>query len=315
LAESATGLSTHVSATHRAEVAQLNNVHDLLRWCVTKLQQAEVFFGHGTDNALDEARVLVSFALALDYSQLDWFKTAQLTSAEREQIADLLSVRIQERKPAAYLTQQAWFCGLPFYVDERVLVPRSPIGELIENQFAPWLSHTPERILDLCTGSACIAIACAYAFPDAEVDALDISADALAVAEQNVMQHQLEDRVFPMASDLYSTVKGVRYDLIVTNPPYVDAEDMDDLPDEFRHEPELGLAAGEDGLSLVETILREAPDQLTEQGILICEVGNSMIALAEKYPQVPFTWLDFERGGDGVFLLTYAELKAHQDEF
>lgn len=312
---SADQIATKHATKTNAEVEQLSSIHDMLRWCVTRLQQAEVFFGHGTDNALDEARVLVSYALALDYGQLDWFKSAQLTLAERQQIATLLATRIEDRKPAAYLTQQAWFCGLPFYVDERVLVPRSPIGELIEAQFAPWLSGEPKRILDLCTGSACIAIACAYAFPDAEVDALDISADALAVAEQNVMQHQLEDRVFPMASDLYSTVKGVRYDLIVTNPPYVDAEDMDDLPDEFRHEPELGLAAGEDGLSLVETILREAPDQLTEQGILICEVGNSMLALAEKYPQVPFTWLDFDRGGDGVFLLTYAELKAHQDEF
>ncbi|MEX1222028.1 MAG: 50S ribosomal protein L3 N(5)-glutamine methyltransferase [Idiomarina sp.] len=296
-------------------VADLRSVEDLLRFCVSALQQAEVFYGHGTDNALDEARVLVSHALSLDYAQLKAFRASRLTRSERQSILALLAERIESRKPAAYITNQAWFCQLPFYVDYRVLVPRSPIGELIEKQFTPWLHSSPERILDLCTGSGCIAIACAYAFPDAEVDALDISTDALAVAEHNVSEHDLEDRVFPMQSDLYSTIEGVKYDLIVTNPPYVDAEDMADLPDEFRHEPELGLAAGDDGLDLVRTILREAPEHLTEQGILICEVGNSMLALAETFPQVPFTWLEFERGGDGVFLLNYQDLVTHHDLF
>lgn len=298
-----------------AAAEQLGSLDDVLRFCVTQLQQAEVFFGHGTDNALDEARVLASHVLALDYQQLTEFGHCRLTLLERTAMLELLATRISERVPAAYLTNQAYFCNLPFYVDERVLVPRSPIGELIEQQFAPWLTTTPTRILDLCTGSGCIAIACAYAFPDAEVDALDISTDALAVAEQNIDAHDLSDRVFPMQSDLYGTVAGARYDIIVTNPPYVDAEDMAGLPDEFHHEPELGLAAGDDGLDLVVTILREAPDHLTDDGILICEVGNSMLALAEKYPQVPFTWLEFERGGDGVFLLTCAQLKAHQGDF
>lgn len=177
------------------------------------------------------------------------------------------------------------------------------------------MTQSPQHILDLCTGSACIAIACAYAFPEAEVDALDISPDALAVAEENIAVHQLEHRVFPMVSDLYSAVPEQRYDLIVTNPPYVDAEDMADLPAEFQHEPELGLAAGDDGLDLVRTILREAPQHLTEHGILICEVGNSMVHMMELYPEVPFTWLSFERGGDGVFLLTRQELLEHQASF
>ncbi|MDN7123501.1 50S ribosomal protein L3 N(5)-glutamine methyltransferase [Pseudidiomarina sp. 1APP75-32.1] len=294
---------------------ELSTVEDYWRWGVSSLQQAEVFFGHGTDNATSETLVLLAHVLHLDLAQVNEFRGAKITSGEQKQFVDLLQQRIKERKPAAYLTGEAWFAGLPFKVDERVLVPRSPIAELIEQEFQPWLADAPQHILDLCTGSGCIAIACAYAFPEAEVDALDISTDALAVAEENIAFHQLEHRVFPMQSDLYSAVQGQRYDLIVTNPPYVDAEDMADLPAEFHHEPELGLAAGDDGLDLVRTILREAPDHLTEQGILICEVGNSMVHLAELYPDVPFTWLSFERGGDGVFLLTRHELLEHQSKF
>ncbi|MFC0444635.1 50S ribosomal protein L3 N(5)-glutamine methyltransferase [Pseudidiomarina halophila] len=296
-------------------IHELVSVEDYWRWGISSLQRADVFFGHGTDNAASETLVLLAHVVHLDIAQLDEFRGARLTLSEREAFVKLVQRRIEERKPAAYLTGEAWFAGLPFKVDERVLVPRSPIAELIEQEFQPWLAEAPQHILDLCTGSACIAIACAYAFPEAEVDALDISTDALAVAEENIAFHQLEHRVFPMQSDLYSAVAGQRYDLIVTNPPYVDAEDMADLPAEFHHEPELGLAAGDDGLDLVRTILREAPDHLTEQGILICEVGNSMVHLAELYPDVPFTWLSFERGGDGVFLLTRHELLEHQSKF
>lgn len=298
-----------------ADIEQLTTIEDFWRWGITCMHEAEVFFGHGTDNADTETQVLLAHVLHLDLAQLDRFRSAVMTESERARFVDFVQQRIKARKPAAYLTGEAWFAGLPFKVDERVLIPRSPIAELIENEFQPWLSEPPRHILDLCTGSACIAIACAYAFPDAEVDALDISPEALAVAEENIAAHQLDHRVFPMVSDLYSAVPEQRYDLIVTNPPYVDAEDMADLPAEFHHEPELGLAAGEDGLDLVRTILREAPDHLTEHGILICEVGNSMVHMMELYPDVPFTWLSFERGGDGVFLLTRQELLEHQASF
>lgn len=296
-------------------VTNLRSILDHLRWGVTTLQGADVFFGHGTDNAYSEAKLLLSHTLELDFEQLEHFRDAALTQAEQARFVELIEERIQSRKPAAYLIGKAWFAGLPFIVDERVLVPRSPIAELIEKAFEPWLAPPVERILDLCTGSGCIAIACAYAFPEAEVDALDISPEALAVAEQNIELHQLEGRVIPLLSDLYETVRGERYDLIVTNPPYVDADDMADLPAEFHHEPELGLAAGEDGLELVRTILREAPDHLTEHGVLVCEVGNSILALQEAFPQVPFEWVEFAFGGDGVFVLSRATLLKHQYEF
>lgn len=279
------------------------------------MQAADIYFGHGTDNALSESQLLLGHVTQLDFKQLEHFQTARLQDNEWQHFYQLVQQRIDERKPAAYLIGQAWFAGLPFVVDERVLVPRSPIAELIDKRFSPWLNHEPTRILDLCTGSACIAIACAYAFPDAEVDALDLSVDALAVAEQNIAMHDLEHRVIPIQSNLYDAIPKQKYDLIVTNPPYVDAEDMADLPDEFRHEPELGLAAGDDGLDLVRTILREAPDHLTENGWLICEVGNSMVALAEEFPEVPFEWVQFELGGDGVFVLSYHDLMTHRERF
>lgn len=279
------------------------------------MQAADIYFGHGTDNAYSEAQLLLGHVTQLNFSQLDQFQSARLQDSEWQHFTKLVQQRIDERKPAAYLIGQAWFAGLPFVVDERVLVPRSPIAELIEQRFSPWLTDAPTRILDLCTGSGCIAIACAYAFEEAEVDALDLSLDALAVAEQNIAMHDLEHRVIPIQSNLYDAIPKQRYDLIVTNPPYVDAEDMADLPDEFHHEPELGLAAGDDGLDLVRTILREAPDHLTENGWLVCEVGNSMVALAEEFPEVPFEWVRFEHGGDGVFVLSYQDLIKYHQQF
>ncbi|MDK9420161.1 50S ribosomal protein L3 N(5)-glutamine methyltransferase [Pectobacterium carotovorum] len=295
-------------------VSELHTIQDMLRWAVSRFNAANVYYGHGTDNPWDEAIQLVLPSLYLPLDIPEDMYTSRLITSERQRIVERVIRRVNERIPVAYLTNKAWFCGLEFYVDERVLVPRSPIGELINNYFDEQLPKTPSHILDLCTGSGCIAIACAQAFPEAEVDAVDISSEALAVTEQNIQQHGLEYRVTPIRSDLFRDLPAIRYDLIVTNPPYVDEEDMFDLPQEFRFEPELGLAAGNDGLDLVRRILACAPDYLSDDGVLICEVGNSMVHLIDQYPDIPFTWLEFDNGGDGVFMLTQSQLvdcKAH----
>ncbi|MFW5406176.1 50S ribosomal protein L3 N(5)-glutamine methyltransferase [Pectobacterium brasiliense] len=295
-------------------VSELHTIQDMLRWAVSRFNAANVYYGHGTDNPWDEAIQLVLPSLYLPLDIPEDMYTSRLITSERQRIVERVIRRVNERIPVAYLTNKAWFCGLEFYVDERVLVPRSPIGELINNYFDEQLPKTPNHILDLCTGSGCIAIACAQAFPEAEVDAVDISSEALAVTEQNIQQHGLEYRVTPIRSDLFRGLPAIRYDLIVTNPPYVDEEDMSDLPQEFRFEPELGLAAGNDGLDLVRRILACAPDYLSDDGVLICEVGNSMVHLIDQYPDIPFTWLEFDNGGDGVFMLTQSQLvdcKAH----
>lgn len=289
-------------------VSELHTIQDMLRWAVSRFNAANVYYGHGTDNPWDEAIQLVLPSLYLPLDIPEDMYTSRLITSERQRIVERVIRRVNERIPVAYLTNKAWFCGLEFYVDERVLVPRSPIGELINNYFDEQLPKTPNHILDLCTGSGCIAIACAQAFPEAEVDAVDISSDALAVTEQNIQQHGLEYRVTPIRSDLFRDLPAIRYDLIVTNPPYVDEEDMFDLPQEFRFEPELGLAAGNDGLDLVRRILACAPDYLSDDGVLICEVGNSMVHLIDQYPGIPFTWLEFDNGGDGVFMLTQSQL-------
>lgn len=280
----------------------------MLRWTVSRFNAANIFYGHGTDNPWDEAVQLVFPSLFLPLDIPEDIRSSRLTSSERHRIVERVIRRVNERIPVAYLTNKAWFCGMEYYVDERVLVPRSPIGELIENRFDGLIHHQPNHILDMCTGSGCIAIACAYAFPDAEVDAVDISNDVLAVTEHNIQQHGMEHQVTPIRSDLFRDLPPIKYDLIVTNPPYVDAEDMADLPQEFRFEPELGLAAGSDGLKLARRILACAPDFLQDDGVLICEVGNSMVHLMDQYPDVPFTWLEFEKGGDGVFMLTKQQL-------
>ncbi|ENH3591172.1 50S ribosomal protein L3 N(5)-glutamine methyltransferase [Salmonella enterica subsp. enterica serovar Bareilly] len=296
-------------------VSELHTIQDMLRWAVSRFSVANIWYGHGTDNPWDEAVQLVLPSLYLPLDIPEDMRTARLTSSEKHRIVERVIRRINERIPVAYLTNKAWFCGHEFYVDERVLVPRSPIGELINNHFAGLISQQPKYILDMCTGSGCIAIACAYAFPDAEVDAVDISPDALAVAEHNIEEHGLIHHVTPIRSDLFRDLPKVQYDLIVTNPPYVDAEDMSDLPNEYRHEPELGLASGTDGLKLTRRILGNAPDYLSDDGVLICEVGNSMVHLMEQYPDVPFTWLEFDNGGDGVFMLTKAQLLAAREHF
>ncbi|OEF23689.1 50S ribosomal protein L3 N(5)-glutamine methyltransferase [Vibrio rumoiensis] len=296
-------------------VSELHTLQDMIRWTVSRFNAAGLFYGHGTDNSWDEAVQLILPTLYLPIDVPPHVLNSRLITSERLRIVERVIKRINERTPTAYLTNKAWFCGLEFYVDERVLVPRSPIGELIQQQFQPWLIEEPTRIMDLCTGSGCIAIACAYAFEGAEVDAVDISLDALQVAERNIHDHGLEQQVFPLRSDLFNDIPEDKYHIIVTNPPYVDQDDMDSLPEEFKHEPELGLAAGSDGLKLMRRILADAPDYLADNGILICEVGNSMVHVMDQYPHIPFTWLEFENGGHGVFLLTREQLIEHADEF
>lgn len=296
--------------------AQLHTILDFVRWGASRFNEAGLYFGHGTDNAVDEALFLVLHALHMTPAPAPELYHARLTEAERERVLALFKRRIVERLPAPYLTHEAWFGGMSFYVDERVLVPRSPFAELIEGRFAPWVDEARiEKILDLCTGSGCIAIACATAFPWAEVDAADVSPEALEVANINIERHQLQDQVRAVESDLFAGLKGKCYDLIVSNPPYVDAEDMAAMPEEFRREPALGLAAGEDGLDRVLQILCQAPNHLNRDGVLVVEVGNSEEALVSRFPEVPFVWLEFERGGHGVFLLQAETLREYQALF
>lgn len=301
------------SALVTEAVTELETINDWLRWTTSQFSASGIFFGHGSDNAWDEAVQLVLPALSLPIDAPKEMVTAKLTSTEKQLLAELVVERVNNRVPVSYLTNQAFFAGMPFYVDERVLVPRSPFAELINKRFAPWLNADTEvsRILDMCTGSACIAIALAQEFDSAQVDAVDISFDALEVADINITDYQLNDRVYPIQSDVFSGVPDQKYDLIVANPPYVDEEDMSDLPDEFRHEPELGLASGFDGLDVTRTILKEANEHLTDNGLLFVEVGNSMVHMDALFPEVPFEWIEFERGGLGVFVLTKAQLAAH----
>lgn len=305
--------STPSSNRFEQACTELSSIRDFLRWAASEFLAAKLFYGHGTDNPWDEAEQLVLHALHMAPPLADEWLDARLTSDERIRVVSNIQRRIEERIPAAYITGQAWFTGLPFVVDERVLVPRSPLAELIEKGFTPWLVAEPREILDLCTGSGCIGIACAYQFPDANVQLSDISFDALAVAEDNIVQHGLTERVFALQSDLFDNLQGQTFDLIVSNPPYVDADDMASLPDEFHAEPELGLASGNDGLDFTRRLLAEAADYLTENGLLVVEVGNSWPALAEAYPALPFVWVEFERGGHGVFVLTAQDLRTARE--
>jgi len=297
-------------------VKELKTIRDMLRFAITQFNAAELYFGHGTDNAWDEAFALIIRALHLPFEDNSLLLDARLTIQERQTLLELIKKRVEDRIPVPYLIQEAWFAGLPFYVDERVLIPRSPIAELIEQQFTPWIDPAQVgAILDLCTGSGCIAIACAAAFPEAEVDAVDLSKNALAVAEYNVGKHQLEQQIKLYDSDLFSALPAKRYDIIVSNPPYVADAEMQVLPAEYRHEPEFALTAADEGLAIACKILQQAADYLSENGILIVEVGNSEQALVARFPEVPFMWLDFERGGQGVFLLTAEQLRQYQAYF
>ncbi|HHL45866.1 MAG TPA: 50S ribosomal protein L3 N(5)-glutamine methyltransferase [Gammaproteobacteria bacterium] len=292
-----------------ADTDQLQTVRDFIRLGASLFNRAGLHFGHGTDNALDEAVWLVLHALHLPPDLPVEYFDARLTGAEKRAVMALFQRRVEERLPVPYLINSAWFAGLEFHVDERVLIPRSPIAELIEQGFSPWIEpDRGNRVLDLCTGGGCIAVACAMAFPQAAVDASDLSTAALEVAEINVERHHLQEQLELVHSDLFENLQGRRYDIIVSNPPYVDGRDMAALPAEFRHEPELALAAGDDGLDIVRRILEQASQHLNPGGILVVEVGNSEQALVDAFPELPFVWLEFERGGDGVFLLTREQL-------
>ncbi|MDT8387993.1 MAG: 50S ribosomal protein L3 N(5)-glutamine methyltransferase [Thiogranum sp.] len=289
---------------------ELQTLRDLVRWGASRFREAGLTFGHGTDNAFDESLVLIAHVLHLPTGFPEHYLDARVTAEERAQVLDIIATRIETRKPAAYLTHEAWFAGMPFYVDETVLVPRSPLAEWIERGFEPWLQpERVEQVLDLCTGSGCIAVACAVNFENAHVDAVDISDAAVAVAQRNVEQHGLQDWVTVVKSDLFEALPAQRYQLIISNPPYVSEEEMAQLPAEYRHEPEIGLAAGSSGLDVVVRILAQAGDYLAPDGILVVEVGNSEEMLAECFPDVPFLWLEFERGGQGVFLLEAQQLE------
>jgi len=286
------------------------NVEKLIHTIAERFEEAELSYGHGTDNPLDESAWLVFATLQLSHDDAPAVYQAEVDDEQISTAMDLAERRVVERVPLAYLINQAFFAGHEFYVDERVLVPRSPFAELIHARFSPWLTAGAVRTAaDLGTGSGCIAIAIAHAFPDASVDAVDISPDALDVTAINIERHALADRVTPVQSDFFAALAGKQYDLIVSNPPYVDRQDMESMPDEYHHEPELGLAAGDDGLESVHKILRDASRFLTDNGILVCEVGNSQPALEAAYPDTAFVWLEFSEGGAGVFLTTKDDLE------
>lgn len=290
--------------------SDLFTLRDFIRYATSSFNAAQLYYGHGTDNAWDEAVALVFHTVHLPHTTPASVLDARLTQEEKNTLLNLIQQRIEKRIPVPYLTHEAWFGELAFYVDERVLIPRSPIAELIEAEFKPWIDpDRVESILDLCTGSGCIAIACAKAFPEAAIDASDISKDALAVAKINVLRHNVEEQVQLFESNLFDQLPAKQYDIIVSNPPYVSTQEMFELPQEYRHEPELGLVSGTEGIDAAIRILTRAKEYLKPEGILVVEVGNSEYALAEKFAAIPFTWLEFERGGGGVFMLTKEQLE------
>ncbi|MFZ0218776.1 MAG: 50S ribosomal protein L3 N(5)-glutamine methyltransferase [Candidatus Aquirickettsiella sp.] len=300
----------------KAALLEFRHLQDILRWGYTQFNKADLYYGHGTDNVWDEILYLVLSTLKLGSHLNPCFLGASLTLAERRLLIENIRQRVEDRIPTAYLVNEARFAGLSFYVDARVLIPRSPLAELIQLEFSPWIEDSKRinTILDIGTGSGCIAIACAYAFPEARVDAVDNSKDALAVAAINVATHKLQGQINLIQSDLFQNLNSRLYDIIISNPPYVDAEDFASLPVEYQHEPAVALAAGKDGLDFVVQILRQAKKYLKEKGILIVEVGNSKRALVQRYPQIPFFWLEFEQGEAEIFLLTQEQLTRYEKE-
>lgn len=293
-----------------------NTIRAWVEWAEHAFTDVGLYYGHGTDNPVDEAVYLISYALKTDFDFTGYEVDQVLTEQDNLAIHEILQQRIETRKPAAYLVKEAWFAGYPFYVNENVLVPRSPLAELIANQFSPWIeAEKVKSILDIGTGSGCIAIACALYMPDVTVDAVDIDDEALRITGKNIARHHLQNRVTAIKSDLLDQVPVKQYDIIVSNPPYVSEEEYDGLPQEFHQEPKLGLTAGSDGLDCVRRILRDVTPYLSSQGILIIEVGNSQFALEQAYPQIPFTWLEFEYGGSGVFMLDKQQIEQYKQVF
>ena len=289
---------------------ELETLRDWLRFAVTRFGETKIAFGHGTTNAYDEAAYLLLHALSLPIDRLEPFLDARLTRAERATLATLLARRIDERIPAPYLTGEAWLGDFRFHVDKRVVIPRSLIAELLPDGLAPYVGsgEAIRSALDLCTGSACLAILLAHAFPSADVDAADLSADALAVAEQNVAEYELGDRIKLIRSDLFNSLSGKTYDLIVSNPPYVTTTAMRSLPPEFRHEPELALSGGDDGMDVVRSIIDAVPRHLNAHGVLVVEVGSGKAAVEAAFPRLPFVWLTTRSSAAAVFLLTRDDL-------
>lgn len=294
----------------KSPLKEMHTILDILRWSSSQFNASPIFYGHGTNNFWDETLHLILPSLNLPINISTQIYQARLTSKERAKIIKLVNYRIKKRMPVPYLTYQAWFCGLKFYVDQRVFIPRSPIGELIISYFQNLLPyyHYPYRILDIGTGSGCIAVAIAIVYSKSTVDAVDISIDALKVAEHNIKLYNLEHRVFPIHSNLFSNLPQLKYDLIITNPPYVNNSDICKLPKEFHYEPMISLSADNDGLKIIQQILMNVTHHLNTNGILICEVGETKMALIERYPNIPFRWLQLSNGGEGIFMLTYKQL-------
>ena len=292
--------------------AELETLRDWLRYAVSRFNQAGLAFGHGSANAYDEAAYLLLHALHLPLDRLEPFLDARLTHGERSEIAALLARRIDERVPAAYLTHEAWLGEFRFHVDERVLIPRSFIAELLPDGLAPYIAdrEAVKSALDLCTGSGCLAVLLAHAFEDADIDAADISADALAVAQRNVSDYGLAGRINLIRSNLFDNVPEKSYDLIISNPPYVTTMAMDELPREYRHEPALALAGGDDGLDAVRTILRKAPQFMQRDALLVVEIGGNQKAAEAAFPRMPFTWLSTPSSEANVFLLRREDIIA-----
>ncbi len=293
-----------------SDTSELHTVRDWLRYAVSACYEAKLSFGHGSASAYDEAAYLILHTLHLPLDTLDPFLDARLTPDEKNALLALLKQRVEKQVPAAYLTHEAWLGDFRFYVDERVIVPRSFIAELLREQLAPWVEDAENigNVLDMCSGSGCLAILAAHAFPNARVDAVDISQDALQVAQRNVADYGLEARITLIQSDLFAGLKGGKYDLILSNPPYVDEPSMATLPQEYRHEPQLALGSGKDGLDATREILKRAAAHLNPGGILIVEIGHNRDALEAAYPKLPFTWLDVEAGDEFVFLLRREDL-------
>ena len=304
--------------TLKTEVTgNLQTLGDFLRFSVSQASTTDLYCGHGTTQIWDDMASLILGSLSLPMDSPNWIWGSRLLPQEKHYLLEQITRRIEQKVPVPYLTHEAWFAGLPFYVDERVLIPRSPFAQIIETQFAPWIAaESIQSVLEIGTGSACMAIATALALPEADIYAVDISPDALAVAKMNVDKHHLNHQIHLSLSDVFNAIPATQcFDLIISNPPYVDEEDMQSLPAEYHHEPTLALAAGRDGLDIVHRILQGAAKHLNPHGILMVEVGNSSGALVEAYPTVPFIWVELNEGDDGIFVLTREVLLAHQDLF